>query len=100
MSQLKTLWLGHNNFDSSDLPENICEKLPNLESLNMINSNLCGRIPSQISQCGKLRNLVLAFNNLVGSIPRAVGNLTNLEVLDPSNNNLTGILPLDLFMNS
>ena len=91
MSHLNALWLGDNYFDSKDLPDNICQNLPNLESLNMYNNNLGGRIPSQLSQCGKLRHFTLSFNNFVGSIPQTVGNLTNLEAFYLDHNKLTGI---------
>ena len=93
MSNLEAIDLSYNNFEPTILPNNICQNLSKLEWLGMHNCNLRGRIPTQFSQCGKLRSLDLVMNNFVGSIPQSVGNLTNLEELNLNSNHLTGKLP-------
>ncbi|KAB2627433.1 LRR receptor-like serine/threonine-protein kinase [Pyrus ussuriensis x Pyrus communis] len=105
MSSLTILALAQNNLSGS-LPDNICQHLPGIQLLNLVNNQFDGPLPHKLWQCAELLNLVLAFNNFNGSIPRTIGNLTKLTELDISNttlteislvgNQLSGSLPADI----
>ncbi|KAL5741209.1 hypothetical protein ACOSP7_027941 [Xanthoceras sorbifolium] len=69
---------------------------PNLVHFSALNSNLFGRIPSEIGALSKLTSLTLTENNLTGAIPPEIGNLTNLVELYFGGNYLTGPIPPDI----
>lgn len=69
-------------------------KLPSVETINLSNNQLSGKIPSDIFSCSTLRYLNLSNNNLSGSIPS--GFLRHLEIFDLSNNLLSGNIPEDI----
>ncbi|KAL5741211.1 hypothetical protein ACOSP7_027943 [Xanthoceras sorbifolium] len=69
---------------------------PNLEHFSAWNSNLFGRIPSEIGALSKLKYLDMSPNNLTGAISSEIGNLTNLVRLDLTGNYLTGTIPPDI----
>ncbi|KAL5807744.1 hypothetical protein ACOSQ3_028435 [Xanthoceras sorbifolium] len=69
---------------------------PNLEHFSARNSNLFGRIPSEIGALSKLKYLDMTANNLTGALPPEIGNLTNLVQLYLSRNNLTGTIPPEI----
>ncbi|KAG2595498.1 receptor-like protein 7 [Panicum virgatum] len=55
LTSLRYLNLGWNNFNSSELPSTGFERLTNLTSLNLPNTNFSGQVPHNI---GRLTNLV------------------------------------------
>lgn len=84
------------NFLEGTLPTDICNNLPNMESLNVSHNQLGGHIPASFSQCSEIKFLALSHNEFTGSIPGTFGNLSKLEQLYLGYNNLTG-MNLDLF---
>lgn len=64
-----------------------------VETINLSNNNLIGRIPSNLSNLTALTNLSLNNNNLNGWIPDSLNNLTNLRVLNLKNNSLAWMIP-------
>ncbi|KAL5790077.1 hypothetical protein ACOSQ2_004965 [Xanthoceras sorbifolium] len=76
---------------------------PNLEHFSARNSNLFGRITSEIGALSKLKfldmgennltDLILSSNQLSGLLPQNLGNLKSLIFLNVSNNNLIGPIP-------
>ena len=61
-----------------------------------IQSNMTGRIPSELGNLNGLTLLDLSNNQLTGTIPRALGNLPNLRFLYLQSNRLTGDIPAEL----
>lgn len=65
-------------------------------SLDIINNNLDGTIPSEIGDLEELRLLRLIGGRLSGGIPTEIGELLNLEALALSNFDLGGPLPAEI----
>ncbi|KAL3649805.1 hypothetical protein CASFOL_006208 [Castilleja foliolosa] len=95
MSNMEYLRLS-NNYLSGNLPADICRNLPSLIWLGLPWNQLNGQIPSNISQCSRLKGLNLAFNKFSGPIPRDVGKLRMIEGIYIDANNLTGAIPEEL----
>ena len=57
---------------------------------------LTGRIPAELGNLAKLRDLRLHNNQLTGTIPAELGNLANLMWVDLYANQLTGVIPAEL----
>ncbi len=65
--------------------------------LNLIDNNLSGQIPQEISLLANLKMLNLEFNQLSGNIPPELGSLSNLESLSlAGNSQLSGPIPPEL----
>ncbi|CAN7064945.1 unnamed protein product, partial [Brassica rapa subsp. trilocularis] len=88
---LRYLDLSYNNINSSSFLAEL-GRLTNLESLDLSNNDLVGKVPSSISNLSRLTYLDLSSNNLNSSIP-LLYNLTKLSSLDLSNNRLQGKVP-------
>ncbi|CAN6883512.1 unnamed protein product [Brassica oleracea] len=88
---LRYLDLSYNNIDSSSFLAEL-GRLTNLDSLDLSNNDLVGKVPSSISNLSRLTYLDLSSNNLNSSIP-LLYNLTKLSSLDLSNNRLKGKVP-------
>ncbi|XP_031254688.1 receptor kinase-like protein Xa21 [Pistacia vera] len=110
-----------NNSLSGSLPENMCQHLPNLETLHLSYNQFTGPIPHNLGQCRMLRSvkfydnqfrehipgeignltqlkeIYLGYNNLQGEIPYEIGNLRNLEFLILEWNNLVGPVPAAIY---
>ncbi|KAJ1400268.1 Leucine-rich repeat [Sesbania bispinosa] len=67
--------------------------LPNLESLDMSDNQLIGKIPEWIVQLESLVELYLGYNQLQGPIPVSIGSLQKLATLTLGRNKLNGTLP-------
>ena len=70
--------------------------LTNLTYLGLNNNELSGSIPPEIGNIIGLTHLYLFDNQLTGEIPPEIGNLTNLEYLILYNNQLTGEIPPEI----
>uniref|UniRef100_A0A0D3C7P8 Disease resistance R13L4/SHOC-2-like LRR domain-containing protein n=2 Tax=Brassica oleracea var. oleracea TaxID=109376 RepID=A0A0D3C7P8_BRAOL len=88
---LRYLDLSYNNINSSSFLAEL-GRLTNLDSLDLSNNDLVGKVPSSISNLSRLTYLDLSSNNLNSSIP-LLYNLTKLSSLDLSNNRLKGKVP-------
>ncbi len=64
--------------------------------LILIDKNLTGSIPSNLSSLTSLTSLHLSENPFEGGIPDQLGNLQQLEYLSLSNIGLTGTIPSSL----
>ena len=67
-----------------------------VESLELRNLNLTGRIPPELGELNHLYVLRLDGNRLTGPIPPELGNLTRLFLLSLEGNRLTGPIPAEL----
>lgn len=91
-SQVRFLTLVNNNMVGS-IPEEI-SKLVNLRSLEIRNNPMMpSPIPSQIGLMSKLSNLSLEGISLTGTIPTHLMQLQFLTSLELSQNDLTGTIP-------
>lgn len=75
---------------------NELSSLSNLESLDLSRNQLNGNIPAEIGKLSNLKKLFLPYNQLSGSIPKELGNLNNLIRLSLSQNELDGSIPDEL----
>ncbi|KAG2252940.1 hypothetical protein Bca52824_083076 [Brassica carinata] len=91
-TSLKTLFLGHNNFDDH-LPVKELKDLINLEKLDLSRNEFGGALPVQeLSSLRKLKSLNLSYNSFYAPMGsqgyKSLGRLRNLEILDLQINNL------------
>ncbi|KAI5331781.1 hypothetical protein L3X38_021907 [Prunus dulcis] len=109
LTMLKRIYLDSNNFNeiskeigfldhveeflSGGLPDNICQHLSSLQTLNLRRNQFDGPLPSKLWQCKELLILELRENNFSGSIPKNIGNLTMMKEISLSHNTLTGTIP-------
>ena len=92
MGRVSRLQLIDNNLSGS-LPEEL-SALTNLTSLVISNNiGLTGEIPQSLNNLTSLDYLVLSNNNLSGSIPSSLSELTLLKILMVNGNQLTGEIP-------
>ncbi|XP_021803333.1 receptor-like protein kinase HSL1, partial [Prunus avium] len=84
LCKLKTLSLGGNNFDGGGIEE-FWESLSNcpnntlvLESLDLSNCELKGKLPTSLGMFKSLQYLDLSYNHMNGSIPQSLGQLSKL----------------------
>ncbi|KAL5124723.1 Receptor-like kinase TMK2 [Glycine soja] len=100
LTNLKYIFLGHNDFDS--IPVDFFEGLKSLEVLALdynekLNASNGGwNFPATLEDSAQLRNLSCMSCNLVGPIPGFFGDMASLSVLLLSGNNLTGEIPATL----
>ncbi|WP_421869440.1 leucine-rich repeat domain-containing protein [Marinoscillum sp.] len=92
LTNLEMLDVYNSNFNGSSLPASLFS-LSNLFSINILQSNVGGPIPSEIGNATSLGYLDLSGNFLTGDIPSSLSNLTNLYYLNLSTNRLTGSIP-------
>ncbi|ESW27893.1 hypothetical protein PHAVU_003G241400 [Phaseolus vulgaris] len=90
LTNLKSLFLDHNNFSGSFPPSLIL--LHRILTLSLSNNNLSGSIPLRLNVLDRLIALRLDSNNFSGTLPPL--NQTALRLFNVSNNNLTGPIPV------
>ena len=71
-------------------------ELSELTVLRLDGNHLTGRIPPRLGKLSQLTALHLEHNALSGNIPITLGNLANLRVLRLENNRLSGNIPPEL----
>ncbi|GAB2217243.1 hypothetical protein Droror1_Dr00000415 [Drosera rotundifolia] len=71
-------------------------KLPNLEYIYIMDSQLSGFLPADIENLTKLWSLQLEGNRFSGAVPSSIGKLTLLTQLDLGQNSFSGGLPSSL----
>jgi len=64
-----------------------------VQSLELYQNGLTGRIPQKIGWLSELNSLNLAENNLKGALPISFSKLNKIHYLDLSNNQLSGAIP-------
>ena len=64
--------------------------------LSLGSNNLSGRIPAELGNLSRLRDLHLDDNAIAGPIPPTIGNLSQLEILYLTFNPLTGEIPPEI----
>ncbi|CAI9116278.1 OLC1v1017377C2 [Oldenlandia corymbosa var. corymbosa] len=67
-----------------------------VSELHLLNMNLSGSLPPELSDLAYLRILDVMWNYITGHIPKEIGRMTNLEMLLLSGNKLTGSLPEEI----
>lgn len=73
--------------------------LSELNFLGLDRNDLSGPIPTALGNLSELYHLSLSYNQLLGSLPPALGRLSNLEYLNLSNNRrLSGPVPREYLM--
>ena len=91
-----SIGLDHNNL-CGQIPENIGELFPNLESLSLRgNSKLTGTLPESIGSWTKLHSLDCGMCGLSGTIPSTLGDCINLEYLRLDYNQFSGKIPSEI----
>ncbi|TKY55685.1 inactive receptor kinase [Spatholobus suberectus] len=90
LTNLKSLFLDHNNFSGSFPPSLLL--LHRLLTLSLSHNNLSGPLPTQLTLLDRLIALRLDSNSFSGALPPL--NHTALKLLNVSNNNLTGPVPV------
>lgn len=94
-------WYNHENW-CTDKPISEWYGLVMLEgqawpySLELIENNLSGELPSCIEKFGPIQNITLPGNKIQGELPEFIGNNYAFQVLDVANNNLSGAIPESL----
>ena len=83
-----------NNLTGS-IPSDL-SKLTQLQTLVLFGSEITGSIPPEIALLRHLKILNLSLNQLTGSIPSELGKLKSLEEIRLDFNNLTGVIPPEL----
>ena len=73
----------------------VCDKYRNITQLSMVNFNLRGTIPAEISLLHSITDLFLDHNYLQYIHP-SFYSLVNLKTLDLSNNELQGTIPTEI----
>ncbi|KAI3684307.1 hypothetical protein L6452_33529 [Arctium lappa] len=92
LDSLQALILNGNPI-SSTIPSTAFDKLKNLTTLILSDTDLYGPIPESISRLPHLRVLHLDRNRLNGSIPTSFRNLNGLSELRLNDNQLIGPIP-------
>jgi len=64
--------------------------------IRLVNNQLSGAIPAELSNLPKLQTLVLPENQLSGQIPAELGDLATLNILALHENQLSGQIPAEL----
>ena len=64
--------------------------------ISLVQNDLIGTIPAQLSYLSSLEGLYLFMNQLSGNIPTELGNLINLKGLYLHMNQLSGSIPIEL----
>lgn len=94
-SSLITLHAGNNDFEASQIPDEIF-LLTKLKDLDLEQLNFVGPISQQIGSLTNLERLNLFDNDLTGTIPKTIGNLRDLDTLILSHNRLSGSVPSEI----
>ncbi|KAL4317639.1 hypothetical protein S245_053905 [Arachis hypogaea] len=89
---LQELYLVNNQMTGS-IPDDL-SIFPFLKELVLSSNQLRGKIPDNIRLPSQLKALSINSNSIQGGIPKSFGNLCSLESLDLSYNNMIGELPV------
>ena len=92
---LQVLDLG-NNFIFHEIPGEAIANLTRLETLNLHNNKIRGKIPPELGNSTSLVHIGLSRNLLAGPIPRELGKIQTLVSLDLAMNFLNGTIPAEL----
>ncbi|KAH9330520.1 hypothetical protein KI387_002628 [Taxus chinensis] len=95
LSELTSLNLAVNPFSPGKIPQQLMN-LKKLKELYLANCNLLGEIPSFIFSFANLGLLDLSTNDLNGSISKEISKLGKLYQLELYDNNLSGSIPPEL----
>ena len=93
-SRVVHLVLIENNLSGTIPPE--LSNLSNLQRLWLWSNQLTGPIPPEIGNLSDLWSLNLNRNELTGTIPPEIGNMSNLRTLSLWGNQLTGAIPPEI----
>ncbi|RLN28078.1 Leucine-rich repeat receptor-like protein kinase PXL2 [Panicum miliaceum] len=96
LTNLRTLYLAGNMFDTGRLPASF-KNLTKLTALWVEQCNLVGDFPSYVVGMPELQILDLAGNAFTGSIPAGIWSLKKLKLMSVYMNNLTGDMVVDDF---
>lgn len=67
-----------------------------ITSIDLMEANLVGTLPSELKDLGHLHRLNLNDNELVGPIPTEYGLFDHIRFIDLGDNRLTGTIPIEL----
>ncbi|KHN14714.1 Leucine-rich repeat receptor-like protein kinase PXL1 [Glycine soja] len=73
-----------------------CNSKGFVESLDLSNMNLSGRVSNRIQSLSSLSSFNIRCNNFASSLPKSLSNLTSLKSFDVSQNYFTGSFPTGL----
>lgn len=95
MTKLQYLYLERNNF-TGPIGTEIGQLPPSVFSVRIMQNQLDGSIPTQISSLNKLGEFYIFGNQISGSLPTEIGNLSSLERLWIWSNKIGGSIPTEV----
>jgi hypothetical protein len=90
--QVTSIRLNENEVEGT-LPPELSMLADTLETIDVGNNHLQGRIPSDFTRLRNLNTLKLERNDLNGELPEQIGQMTSLKVFDFHYNAISGTIP-------
>lgn len=75
-----------------------CNQKGLMKQIQLVNNDLRGAMPSEITSLESLTRLELQDGGIVGPLPGAIGNMTKLEVIQLNGNIMDGQIPSSLYL--
>jgi Leucine-rich repeat (LRR) protein len=91
-----TNWLGAAGTECTWFGISCDAQQAHVTGIVMLNNNVAGTLPTELSALPSLQNIILEHNQLSGAIPQSLGSIKTLATLNLINNRLTGTIPVTL----
>jgi len=96
ITNLPSSWKAPNTSNACNWDGITCSTDGHIWMITLVNMNLTGTIPPQITQFDWMYRLMLSINSLSGTIPPGIGSMKNLLNLELDMNKLTGTIPVEI----